>query len=145
MWQSGSSFGDLKAPRQCRSSLKMWFQVDGFSLCHTVAKLLLLLSDDQFPDASYLRVIFVGKKSCDLALLHYNAVFFVHISLIFEAHVYSECGVGEINHKSHQVGIPSLPVETSTRRILGDFINIQHHGSDGEKCLSWRRDCWERT
>ena len=42
-------------------------------------------------------------------------------------------------------GIPSLPVYTSTRRILVGYINVHHRSSDREKCPKWRRGCSEYT
>ena len=106
------------------------------------------------------RVIIEKKRFfCDLALPHCNAVFFLTLQrsvffphfVVFEAHVSSDCDVGNMNNKMPHPGIPSLPpciqpVYTSTRRISGNFVNIYHHrDSDGEKCLNWPRGCWAHT
>ena len=50
-------------------------------------------------------------------------------------------------HRWHEArspppGIPSPPVYTSTRWILGDFVNVFHRDFCRENCINWRRDCW---
>ena len=54
----------------------------------------------------------------------------------------ADCGVGDMNPQVHHPGIPSLPVYTSTRWILGYFIDVYNRDFFREHCLTWLRDCW---
>ena len=110
----------------------MWFQVVGFVLSRTVGKFFLLLLHRW---AALVRTSIFRKIS--------HMWRFVHISLVFEARLnQADCGVGDMDPYVHHPGIPSLPVYTSTWRILGDFINFYHRDFCREHCPTLLRGCW---